>query len=175
MSQMANEKLDELHRSMGEFLTACAHLENMLWALLIICQDGKKSLQEITQEFLPLTLGQRVDLADRLGRAHNFSAPQAKLLAGAFDQLKEMVKKRNLIVHGTTYEIGFSGENVVPRRIGVPRGNLEYMQQFIQNRGDVLHSFTAEQVKEAAVLCDELRGAIGKVVTKVMMERTQKR
>jgi hypothetical protein len=60
----------------------------MLWALLIICQDGKKRLEDITQEFLPLTFGQRVDLADRLCRAHNFSAPNAKVLAGAFVQLK---------------------------------------------------------------------------------------
>ena len=40
---MANAKLDDLHRSMGEFLTASAHLENMLYGLLTICELDKRT------------------------------------------------------------------------------------------------------------------------------------
>ena len=98
------------------------------------------------------------------------------MLDKVFDRLKPLVRKRNLIVHGTTYEIGFSkDEDVVAYRIGAPRGNVEDMQQFLDNRSNVLHSFTSEQVKSVSKLCNELRGEIGDVVTQVMIERAQKR
>src|SRR5437588_6864344 len=70
---MANATLDELHRSMGEFLTACAHLENMLWGLLIICDSDTTTFQDIAKQFLPLTFGARVDLLVKKCSAKQFS------------------------------------------------------------------------------------------------------
>jgi hypothetical protein len=173
--QMANPKLDELHLSMGEFLTACAHLENMLWALLIICELEKTGFQEIAKQFLPLTFGDRVNLLEKKYKAQTFSTDHRAILDKEFDRLREMVPKRNLIVHGTTYEIGFGENEPKPLRIGAPKGNLEHMQQLMEKHGDVGHSFTADHVREVSGICDELRGEIAKVVTDIMTARARKK
>jgi hypothetical protein len=173
---MANAKLDQLHHSMGEFLTACAHLENMLWGLLIICESDTTTFQEIAKQFLPLTFGRRVNLIIKKCSAKEFSPDHRAILDKEFGRLKVVVEKRNLIVHGTTYEIGFgTSEETKPFRIGAQKDNLEYMQQFMQHKGGVAHSFTADQVREAGALCDDIRGGIGKVVVNVMTEKTQKK
>jgi hypothetical protein len=173
---MAKTQLDELHRAMGEFLTACAHLENMLWGLLVICESDTTTFQDIAKQFLPLTFGARVDLLVKKCSAKQFSPDHRAILDKEFGRLEVAVEKRNLIVHGTTYEIGFgASEETKPYRIGAPKGNLEYMQQFLQHNGGVAHSFTADEVREAGALCDDIRGGIGKVVVDVMTEKAHRK
>jgi hypothetical protein len=173
---MANAELDELHRSMGEFLTSCAHLENMLLGLLIICDSDTTAFQDIAKQFLPLTFGARVDLLVKKCSAKQFSPDHRAILDKEFGRLKVAIEKRNLIVHGTTHEVGFgASEGSKPYRIGAQKGNLGYMQQFFELKGDVAHSFTADQVRAAGALCDDIRGGIGKVVADVMTEKAQKK
>ena len=50
---------DELHLAMGEFLTECSNLENILITLMMFCQN-KKGLQEVFLEMLDKTFVTRI-------------------------------------------------------------------------------------------------------------------
>ncbi len=50
---------DELHLAMGEFLTECSNLENILISLMMFCQD-RRDFQLIHLEMLGETFGNRI-------------------------------------------------------------------------------------------------------------------
>ena len=50
---------DELHLAMGQFLSECSNLENMLITMMMFAQD-KKHFQEVHLEMLNETFGIRI-------------------------------------------------------------------------------------------------------------------
>jgi hypothetical protein len=78
---------DELHLAMGEFLTECANLENLMMA-----NEHRDSIDSIISD------------------------------------LNGLLPRRNLIVHGMTYEVAFGGGETKAYRIGVPKGNIDYLR-----------------------------------------------
>ncbi|TWI62305.1 hypothetical protein IQ16_06631 [Bradyrhizobium huanghuaihaiense] len=158
---------------MGEFLTACAHLENNLAGLLLVCDRDKKTIEQTWEEFLPLTFGQRLKLLIEKCAAEPFSEEHRTILEKEFARLKELVPQRNLIVHGTTFHFGFGEAPVQTFRVGSPKNNTNFMRDFIDSKGGAAHSFTAEKVRQLSALCDDIRGHIAKVMIEAQMERAK--
>ncbi len=154
-----NERLNELHLAMGE------SLENLMLSLAIVCQT--KPLQEINREFLDMTFGQKINALKRICGGYRFGRDDQPHIDRAFDLLERILPKRNQIVHGSTYEIGIGDAEPTAYRIGAPRGNLEYMNEFLKNP-QVAHSFTAVTVRRTTAECIECTAELGTVVVAML-------
>jgi hypothetical protein len=163
---MANDRLNELHLAMGEFLTECAHLENIILSLGLACQTQSRSFDAIHLQFLDLTFGQKISTLKKLCSEHTFLDDHKPHIEKGLSQLDALLPKRNFIVHGTTFEIGRGEEPIVAYRIGARKKNIDYMNDFISNPS-VAHSFTAEQVRKATQECMECRAELAAVVVAI--------
>jgi hypothetical protein len=163
---MANDRLNELHLAMGEFLTECAHLENIILSLGMACESDSRSFNNIHLQFLDLTFGQKISTLKKMCAGYSFLVDHKPHIEKGLSQLDALLPKRNFIVHGTTYEIGRGEEPIVAYRIGAPKKNTDYLNEFIANPS-AAHSFTAEQVRKATRECIECRTELATVVVAI--------
>jgi hypothetical protein len=143
---------DELHLAMGEFLTECSNLENLMLALMVFCQD-KRSLDEIHLEWLDDTFGDRIKVFEKVCNSYSFTKEYREIINLIVKNLRNLLPRRNLIVHGMTHEVAFGGSEARAYRVGLPKGNLDYLNQFSLRAGDVEHSFPVERVRQATDDC----------------------
>jgi hypothetical protein len=94
---------DGLHLAMGEFLTECSNLENILITLMIFCQN-KRPFQQVHLEMLGETFGNRVRAFKNACRDYQFAAEHRQSIDEAIMCLDALLPRRNLIVHGITFE-----------------------------------------------------------------------
>jgi hypothetical protein len=153
---------DELHLAMGEFLSECSNLENLLITLMMFCQN-KKHFEEVYLETLDKTFGARIKEFKRACSHYAFTPDQRATIDAAIVGLDDLLPRRNLIVHGITYEVGFAGSEPKAYRIGIPRGNIDYMNQFLRDGADVEHSFPVERVRQAIADCKALASILGPI------------
>jgi hypothetical protein len=161
---MTLTRRDELHLAMGEFLTECSNLENMLITLMMFCQN-KKHFQEVHLEMLDETFGTRIKEFKRACSGYEFTTEHRETIDAAIRALDGLLPRRNLIVHGVTYEIGLAGNEPKAYRIGVPKGNIDYMNEFLRHAADVEHSFPVERVRQATADCKTLASKLGPITT----------
>jgi hypothetical protein len=76
--------------------------------------------------------------------------------------LRELLPKRNLIIHGETYEIGHGVEGPQMYRVGIKKGDSDYLNKFIADF-DADHGFNTAKIEAATELCRSLREKIGAV------------
>jgi hypothetical protein len=81
------------------------------------------------------------------------------------DQLENLVPRRNLIVHGITFDISFGSDEVKTYRVGAQRVDVRYLNEFVRQRADVGYSFSARQVQEATIECKTLANKIGPIMS----------
>jgi hypothetical protein len=143
---------DELHLAMGEFLTACSDLENLLITVMMFCQN-KKRLEEVYLQMLDKTFGARIKKFERACSGYEFTAEHRETIDTVIKGLDDLLPRRNFIVHGNTYEIGLAGNEPKAYRIGAPKGNVDYLNEFLRHDADVKHSFPVERVRQATADC----------------------
>jgi hypothetical protein len=73
-----------------------------------------------------------------------------------------------MIVHGVTMQVGFGGEEPKPYRIGIPHGDLDYMNKFLRHAANVEHSFTVERVRQVTAECKALASKLGPITTNLI-------
>jgi hypothetical protein len=161
---MGSSGRDELHLAMGEFLSECSNLENMLISLMMFCQD-KRHFQEIHLEMLDKTFGARIRELKKSCRDYTFTAEHRQTIDAAIIDLDNLLPRRNLIVHGVTFEVGFGDKEPKAYRIGAPKGNIDYMNDFLRYAADVEHSFSVERVRQAIGDCKTLASKLGPIIT----------
>jgi hypothetical protein len=170
---MTNDRLNELHLAMGEFLTECAHLENIILSLGMACQTHSRSFDDIHLQFLDLTFGQKISTLKKVCSEYCFLDDHKPHIKKGLSQLDRLLPKRNFIVHGTTFEIGKGEEPIVAYRIGAPKKNTGYMNEFISNPS-AAHSFTAAQVRKATQECIDCRAELATVVVAIFTALARK-
>jgi hypothetical protein len=69
-------------------------------------------------------------------------------LKQAYLDLETLRLKRNFIVHGETWKGALRGEPAKPYRVGLEKGNLEYLDEF-ERAEHGANVFDVEQVREA--------------------------
>src|SRR5215470_10332119 len=100
--------LNDLHLAMGEFLTESSQVENMMFALVTVCRDDQP-IQDLFVEWMLKTFGDKIHTFKTSCRNREFTDAHRKILDDVGVELERLLPKRNLIVHGTTYQLGKDG------------------------------------------------------------------
>jgi hypothetical protein len=158
---------DELHLAMGEFLTECSNLENIIVTLMMFCQPHR-DFDDVHLEMLDKTFGVRLRGFKKICAEYQFKAEHHATIDEALLALDKLLPRRNLIIHGTTFDVGFGNKEARAYRVGVPKGNIEYMQQFLRKAADVEHSFSQEQVRQASADCRTLASKLGPIIADLL-------
>jgi hypothetical protein len=83
--------------------------------------------------------------------------------------LKELLPKRNLIIHGQTYEIGRGDEPPEMYRIGIKRDDSEYLNKFVADF-DADHGFSTAKIEATTAFTKSIREKIAEVSVELMHE-----
>jgi hypothetical protein len=111
--------IDDLHRALGEFLTASSRIENLMFGFIWTCDKKERDLETVFNEFSGLGFSDKIKQFKKAHDEYPFSELRRAELSAITLKLKVLLPKRNSLVHGETYEVGFNGELAVPYRIGV--------------------------------------------------------
>ncbi len=114
------------------------------------------------------TFGNRIKAFKRACSNYAFNAEHCEALDAAIAELDDLLPRRNFIVHGVTYEVGFGDDEPKAYRIGVPKGNIDYLNEFLRHTTSVDHSFPIERVRQATADCKFLASKIGSIVTHLL-------
>jgi hypothetical protein len=168
-----NDQLNELHLAMGQFLTHCAVLEKLMLDFAFVCQP--KRFEQVHREFVDnMTFGRKIKELKAISKDYHFRPDHQPHVDKAFSLLDRILPKRNWIVHGETHEVAFDeAAGPIAYRLGIPRGNPEYLSDFLGNPR-VAHSFTAEMVRQTIAECDECSGELGTVVVGILTPPLEK-
>jgi hypothetical protein len=151
---------------MGEFLTESSQVENMMLALVTVYRDDRPT-DEVFVEFMNKTFGQKIATFKASYRNRDFNDAHRKILDDVEVELDRLLPKRNLIVHGTTYQLGKHGTPPQPYRIGMTKAG-EFMNEAIKQDFDAPHVFTVDRIKETTAKFVAVRANLGIVTTEVM-------
>jgi hypothetical protein len=143
-----------MHMALGNFLTEIGRLEFRM--LLMGDMLSEEPMEYFFEDYAKLTFGPKIEwLKDRCTNSGVMDEYKAQL-DRIYADMKVLLKKRNYLTHGETYEASFKGRPVAPYRVGVTKDNIDYLNDFDHaQHGD--NVFTIEQVKEATVLCVKIR------------------
>jgi hypothetical protein len=130
--------------------------------------NGLKHIADVHLELLDKTFGQRLRELKKVSAAYPFTEAHRATVDGAITGLDILLPKRNLIIHGTTFEVGFGNEPGKAYRIGSPKGNIDYMNEFLRNAADVEHSFSPEQVRQVSADCRMLSSKLGPIIADLL-------
>ena len=158
--------LKDLHCAMGEFLTESSQVENVMLAVVIVCQRDRP-LEEVFVDFMRKTFGDKIKEFKRVCNAFQFTDEQRAIL-DAYADLDILLPKRNFIVHGTTYQIGKESLPAQPYRIGITKGDFDYMNRAIAQDFTVPHAFSVEKLAAVTADCVALRRKIATVSNELM-------
>jgi hypothetical protein len=153
----AVKPLDRMHMALGQFLTEMGRLEFRM--LLIGVMVSEEPLEYLFEGYAKLTFGPKIEwFKDRCAKSGTMGIYKAELQR-AYSEMAILLKKRNYLTHGETYEESFKGRPRAPYRVGVTKDNVDYLDDFDHaQHGD--NVFSIEQVKEATALCIRTRNAI---------------
>lgn len=160
---------DELHLAMGEFLTECSNLENAIISLLMFAQPYR-DFDDVHREMLNKTFGEKLKKFKEISRDCQFKSNHRATIEEAIVSLDNLITRRNLIIHGTTFEVEFGKKEPKAYRVGAPKGNVDYMNQFLRKAANVEHSFSPDQVKQASAECERLAAMLGPIVADLLKQ-----
>lgn len=142
---------DKLHLALGEFLTACGEVEfKMILFANYITEPGI----EVIFHYLSGPLGMKINEFKKWCD-EGVSEAKRPLLQKVYNKLHQLLTLRNWLIHGETWEGQIAGQVKQPYRVGITRGDFDYLDKF--ERGE--HSenvFDVDQVKAATTLCWEI-------------------
>jgi hypothetical protein len=162
--------IEALHGAMGEFLTESSHVENTMLGFVISSRSGR-SIEDVFVDFMGKTFGDKIKWFKQVCNANKFTDEQRETLDNAYNDLDILLRKRNFIVHGTTYQIGKENIPVQWYRIGMTRGDYDHMNDAITQNFDVPHVFTVERISAATRECVALRAKLMCVLLEVIQDR----
>jgi hypothetical protein len=153
----AVKPLDRMHMALGNFLTEMGRLE--LKMLLLGEMISEEPMEYLFEGYAKLTFGPKTDwLKKRCAKSEPMKKYKAEL-DRIYTEMDGLLKKRNYLTHGETYEESFKGRPRAPYRVGVTKDNVEYLDDFDHaQHGD--NVFDTQQVKDATNVCVQIRESI---------------
>jgi hypothetical protein len=150
----AVKPLDRMHMALGNFLTEMGRLEFRV--LLIGNMLSEEPMEYLFEGYAKLTFGPKIAwLKDRCAKSGTMEKYKAEL-ERIYAEMDGLLKKRNYLTHGETYEESFKGNPRAPYRVGVTKDNVDYLDDFDHaQHGD--NVFSIQQVKDATALCVKIR------------------
>jgi len=149
--------LDRMHMALGNFLTEMGRLE--LKMLLLGEMISEEPMEYLFEGYAKLTFGPKIDwLKKRCANSEPMKKYKAEL-DRIYTEMDGLLKKRNYLTHGETYEESFKGRPRAPYRVGMTKDNVEYLDDFDHaQHGD--NVFDIQQVKDATNVCVQIRESI---------------
>jgi hypothetical protein len=146
--------LEDMHMALGRFLTECGRVEFTMLLFVDIISDAP--IERLFDEYSPKTFGRKIKWFREWCELSGVPDDKKELLENVYQQLDELLPKRNYLVHGETWEGTFNGQPNQPYRVGVIKDNLDYLDKF--DRGEHGENvFSLEQVREVVALCEDIR------------------
>jgi hypothetical protein len=162
--------IDDLHRALGEFLSACSRIENLMFGFIWACDGKGRGLEDVFKEFSSLTFGPKITQFKKTCGEYPFSELRRAELATITLKLEDLLPKRNSLVHGETYEVGFNGDLAAPYRIGVSKKDFDYLNKFVANKDnkDSEHAFDVPRIQETCGQCREIHKQMGEITNELI-------
>jgi hypothetical protein len=153
----AVKPLERMHMALGNFLTEMGRLE--LRMLLLGVMISEAPMEYLFEGYAKLTFGPKIDwLKERCAQSETMKKYTAEL-ERTYAEMSVLLKKRNYLTHGETYEETFKGRPRAPYRVGVTKDNVDYLDDFDHaQHGD--NVFSILQVKDTTSLCVKIRNAL---------------
>jgi hypothetical protein len=145
----AVKPVDRMHMALGSFLTEMGRLEFRM--LLLGAMLSEEPMEYLFEHYAKLTFGPKIDcLKDRCAKSGAMEKYEAEL-ERIYVEMAVLLKKRNYLTHGETYEASFKGRPRTPYRVGVGKDNVDYLDDFDHaQHGD--NVFSIQLVKDATAL-----------------------
>jgi hypothetical protein len=152
--------LPQFHEALGQFLTALGRVEIEMFKALDAYEGVE--LDVLLEETEKKTFGPRIDWFKEWCKKLGLTEAQKELVERIFALLDKLLPKRNFLVHGNSFVESFDGKNPKAYRVGVVRGDLNWLTKFdFGVHGD--NVFTIEQIREAIKICNDLIAALEKL------------
>jgi hypothetical protein len=164
-------KRDIFHRALGEFLTEGSQLENVMFGIILMRTSGE--FYALLGEYMSKTFGPKIGWFEEVCEREPFTSNQQVRLDESCVLLRELLPKRNFIIHGETYEIGRGDEEPQMYRVGLKRGDGEYMNKFVADF-DSEHGFNLAKINATTEFCRSIREKIASVSAEVVNEAVAK-
>lgn len=126
-------------------------------------EQKKRWYGALERKMLDKTFGARIIEFKKACDSYQFSPEHKQIIVEVYTTLDSLLPRRNFIVHGVTYEVGFDDAAPKAYRVGIPKGNLNYFNEFSLSRADVEHSFPVERVREAIADCRNLANKLAPI------------
>jgi hypothetical protein len=160
-------KRDIFHQALGEFLTEGSQLENVMFGIILMRTRGE--FYTLLGEYMSKTFGPKIGWFEAACERGPFTPDQQARLDASCVLLRELLPRRNFIIHGETYEIGRGDEEPQMYRVGLKRGDAEYMNKFVADF-DVEHGFNLAKINAATDFCRSIREQIASVSIEIVNE-----
>jgi hypothetical protein len=164
-------KRDIFHKALGEFLTENSQLENVMFGVILMRTRGE--FYTLFGEYTSKTFGPKIGWFEEVCKRELFTSNQQARLDESCVLLRDLLPKRNFIIHGETYEIGRGDEEPQMYRVGLKRGDGEYMNKFVADF-DSEHGFNLAKINATTEFCMSIREKIASVSTEVVNEAVAK-
>ena len=146
---LKRQPIDLLNASLGEFLTASGELEfKMIRFADLISEAGiERIFADLSGPFGPKIVAFK-DWCNLSG----VSNTKKPILQSVYSGLDKLLPKRNLLVHGETWQGKIKGRPPQPYRVGIIKKELDYIDAF--ERGEHAENvFSIEQIREVTKQC----------------------
>lgn len=95
---------DIFYKALGEFLTEGSQLENVMFGIILFRMPGE--FYAVLNEYVKKTFGPKIEWFEEVCQNAVFTDDQRARLDESCVLLRELLPKRNLVIHGETHEIG---------------------------------------------------------------------
>lgn len=146
-----------MHQALGEFLTEMGRVEFRMLLLMDILNEAP--LEALFDEYSRKPFGDKIGIFKRWCDFGGVPDEQKAALQKVYKELDGLRPKRNFIVHGETWDGAFKGKSQQPYRVGLVKGNLEYLDEF-ERAEHGTNVFDVHQVRTATQLCIRIRDAL---------------
>lgn len=146
---LKRQPIDLLNASLGEFLTASGELEfKMIRFADLISEAGiERIFSDLSGPF-----GPKIAAFKDWCNLSGVSDTKKPILKRVYSGLDKLLPKRNLLVHGETWQGSIKGKPPQPYRIGIIKKELDYIEAF--ERGEHAENvFSVEQIREVTKEC----------------------
>jgi hypothetical protein len=139
-----------MHQALGKFLTEMGRVEFRMLLLMDILNEAP--LEALFDEYSGKTFGDKIKIFRKWCDFGGVPDEHKAALQKVYKDLDELRPKRNFIVHGETWEGAFEGKPHQPYRVGLVKGNLEYLDEF-ERAEHGPNVFDVQQICAATKLC----------------------
>ena len=149
-----------MHKALGEFLTECGRVEFTM--LLFVDLISEAPIEHLFDECSGIPFGPKIEWFKKWCEFCGVTDEKRPTLNNVYEDLDQLLPKRNFLVHGETWEGAFKGQARQRYRVGLIKRNLEYLDEFDRGeRGD--NVFNVEQVRAATQLCIDIRADLDRL------------